>query len=292
MIPSLLIFILAAQESAPTSRPAPEKRLEVREVRNLPYYSGPGADPVRNRLDLYLPEGGKKFPFLLFFHGGAWMFGRKEIATHVGRALAARGIGVAAANYRLSPAVKHPEHARDAARAFAWLEAHAREYGGDPARLFAGGHSAGGHLAALLALDGKYLEEVGRSKRDLRGAIAMSGAFELPPRGLNRVFPDDPEKRRDAEPASRVGEDAPAFLVVVAEGDLTDLREQGERMRARLEEKGVPVEFFLAEGKTHVSEFRDVGAPGDGTTEALVRFLLHPPERKRPTAETRPAARF
>jgi acetyl esterase/lipase len=281
LIHALALSALAFQEPAPASRPAVEERFEVRVVRDLAYFDGEGADPVRHRLDLYVPVGAKWFPLLLFFHGGAWEFGRKEVATHVGRALSARGIGVASANYRLSPDVRHPEHARDAARAFAWVKTHAAEHGADPKRLFVGGHSAGGHLASLLALDGRYLAAVGCAKGDLRGAIAMSGPFELGRRGLGRVFPDDPAERRDAEPASHVGPEQPPFLIVVAERDMANLREQGERMRARLAERGTPVEFCLAEGKTHVSEFAAIGTEGDAATEAIARFLLRPPARAR-----------
>ncbi|HKB15722.1 MAG TPA: alpha/beta hydrolase [Planctomycetota bacterium] len=281
MLHALAFSVLALQGPAPASRPALEGGFDVRVVRDIAYFDGADADPVRHRLDLYLPDGEKGFPLLLFFHGGAWEFGRKEVATHLGRALAARGVGVASANYRLSPDVRHPEHARDAARAFAWVKAHAVEHGADPKRLFAGGHSAGGHLASLLALDGRYLAAVGCSKADLRGAIAMSGPFELGRRGLDRVFSNDPAERRDAEPASHVGADQPPFLIVVAERDMANLRAQGERMRSRLAERGTPVEFLLAEGKTHVSEFAAIGTEGDAATEAIARFLLHPPARPR-----------
>ncbi len=72
------------------------------------------------------------------------------------------------ANYRLSPDVAHPAHVKDAARVFAWTKQHIAEYGGDPAKVYVVGYSAGAYLAALLATDARYLAEVGFTPGDIR----------------------------------------------------------------------------------------------------------------------------
>src|SRR5262245_43655511 len=133
LLPALLALL---QASSPASRPAPAP---VRVLRDVAYRDGPEADAVRHKLDLYLPEGLSGFPSIVFFHGGAWTLGSKEYVAGFARAVAASGIGVAAPNYRLSPGVKHPEHVRDAARAFAWWRRAAETHGADPRRLFVGG---------------------------------------------------------------------------------------------------------------------------------------------------------
>ena len=89
--------------------------------------------------------------------------------------LAAEGIGAAVTNYRLWPAT-HPDHIEDAAAAFAWLHAHASEHGGNPDQVFVLGHSAGAYLAALLAVDGRYLGAHGLALSAIRGAIPVSGS--------------------------------------------------------------------------------------------------------------------
>jgi acetyl esterase/lipase len=76
--------------------------------------------------------------------------------------------------------VKHPEHVRDVARAFAWAHVHIGHYGGDPGQLFLLGHSAGGHLVALLATDERYLAAEGRTTQDIMGVIAVSGVYRIP----------------------------------------------------------------------------------------------------------------
>jgi acetyl esterase/lipase len=88
-------------------------------------------------------------------------------------------------NYRLSPAVKHPEHVKDVARAFAWTRKHIKEYGGDPDRIFLCGHSAGGHLVSLLATNPTFLNDehlkLGDDDRNaIRGVISICGVYLIP----------------------------------------------------------------------------------------------------------------
>jgi acetyl esterase/lipase len=165
-----------------------ENAVEVMEVRGVPYAEGPLADDVRQRLDLYLPGGQRDFPVVVLVHGGVWMMGDNRscgLHSSVGEFLASQGIGAVLPNYRLSPAVKHPEHVKDLARAVAWTKTHIAEYGGRADQLFLVGHSAGGHLVALLGTDSTYLEGEGLKLADLRGVIAVSGVYNIPPGKLD-----------------------------------------------------------------------------------------------------------
>jgi acetyl esterase/lipase len=155
----------------------------VERIPGIAYYNGPGADPLRHRLDLFLPRGRKDFPVVMFVHGSAWVVGDNRccgLYSSVGEFLAGQGIGAVLPNYRLSPEVKHPEHVKDVARAFAWTKAHIAEYGGRPDQLFLAGHSAGGHLVALLVTDEKYLKAEGLRTRDVKGVILISGVYHIP----------------------------------------------------------------------------------------------------------------
>src|SRR5207249_878371 len=95
---------------------------------------------------------------LFFIHGGVWREGSKDAFVTQGRAFARQGIGFVAINYRLSPAVKHPAHVEDVAKAFAWVHANLGKRGANAEQIFVCGHSAGGHLAALLGTDKSHLE--------------------------------------------------------------------------------------------------------------------------------------
>src|SRR5262249_14683330 len=130
----------------------------------------------------------KDYPVVILVHGGAWMLGDNRccgLYSSVGEFLASQGIGAVLPNYRLSPGVKHPEHIKDLARAFAWTRNHIAEHGGNPERIFLVGHSAGGHLVALLATDEKYLNAEGCRAADIKGVVGISGVYNIPPGKLD-----------------------------------------------------------------------------------------------------------
>src|SRR4051794_15895190 len=116
----LLAGGLLVRPAAAAEGPKTGGNFEVEVIKGVAYYDGKDADPVRHKLDLYLPKGQKDYPVLFFIHGGAWRAGSKDGFGRLGRVFARNGVGVVAINYRLSPAVKHPAHIQDVARAFAW----------------------------------------------------------------------------------------------------------------------------------------------------------------------------
>lgn len=173
------------------------------------------ADKNLNTLDLYVPKNAKDFPTLLWIHGGGWTTGDKANYAELGHRFAESGVACAMINYRLSPAVKHPEHVRDCARAFAWLHANIQKHGGDPDRLVVGGHSAGGHLAALLALDPAYLEDLKIPADAIKAAIFMSAPYEVRPNKIfEAVFGKDPDACKAASPMTHVKNATMPILVL------------------------------------------------------------------------------
>ncbi len=142
----------------------------------------------RHTLDVFSPKGVKNAPVLIFVHGGGWVFGDKNMFGYhrsVGLFMASHGVVTVNVNYRLSPEVRHPEHVEDVARAYAWVRRNIANYGGDPDRIILCGHSAGGHIATLLATDERYLSNpnLGLKPEDraaLRGVITLSGVYRVP----------------------------------------------------------------------------------------------------------------
>jgi len=143
----------------------------------------------RQKLDLYVPKGAGPWPVLLWIHGGAWAVGHRRQEEALARRFAERGIAVAAADHRMSKAlwispklskgVEHPTHVEDVATAFAWLRKHAASYRLDVDNMFVGGFSSGAHLSALLATDPKYLKAHGIDSTAIRGALPVSGAYDM-----------------------------------------------------------------------------------------------------------------
>jgi acetyl esterase/lipase len=142
--------------------------------KDIPYRVDQGGveDPHPDcRLDLYLPENTKKFPSVVWFHGGGLKRGNRSIPEK----LKARGLAVAGVGYRFSPGVRSPAHVEDAAAAVAWIFRNIENYGGNVEEIFLSGHSAGAYLVLMLALDTRYLRHHGVEANQVAGFIPISG---------------------------------------------------------------------------------------------------------------------
>lgn len=243
---------------------------KVEVVRNQAYVTGGDADGERHKVDLYLPTDKKDFPVLLFFHGGGYTKGDRKQVEAFGQALASRGVGVAAVGYRLAPATKHPGQAKDAARAVAWVKNHIAKHGGRADGLYVGGHSAGAHLAALIATDEQYLKEEGLSLKNLRGVVALSGPYEIP-ESRQELF-GDAEARKKASPLHNVREGLPAFFLAYADKDSPNRDKDTKAFADALKEKRVAAEVYEGKDRDHGSLFTKI-KDGDPAGAAVLAFV-------------------
>ena len=152
-----MLVVVACGGIAFTAANAPALFGEFDRRADVPYGTGP-----RQRLDVYSPRHATGKPIIVFWYGGGWENGAKSQYRFVGAALAKAGYVAVLPDYRLFPEVKFPAFVRDGAEAVAWVVSHAAEIGGDPKRIYLAGHSAGAHLAAMLAYDRAQLELVGQ----------------------------------------------------------------------------------------------------------------------------------
>jgi acetyl esterase/lipase len=254
--------------------------LEVRKELDIAYYDGPDADPVKHKLDLYLPQDQKDFPVVFFVHGGAWRHGDKSsflgLYGYLASSLARHGLGVVVPNYRLSPGVTHPEHIRDIARAFAWTYRNIGKYGGRSDEIFVSGHSAGGHLVALLATDENQLKAQGLTLKAIRGAIPLSGIFRIEETGhmYDAMFGTDADRRRNASPVCHACADAPPFLIIYADGDLTMCaREPAESFCAALKEHHAKASSMEVKDRNHATLLIKAASDGDPVNQAIRDFV-------------------
>jgi acetyl esterase/lipase len=235
------------------------------EVHRAISYSDDGVD--KHKLDLFLPKGRTNFPVMVFFHGGAWQSGDRSTYGILGTRLAKAGIGVAIASYRLMPANPHPAQIEDAAAAFAWAYKNIAQYGGDVSRIYLAGHSAGGHLAALLALDGRYLEKLGIPASTIHGVATLSGVYDV---GNLKEFQNADD---DPSPIHHVHSNAPPFLITYCQWDLFGLPKQARDFAAALQKKFVSARLVYVPGQSHVSEMTNTFKDDDITARALIEFI-------------------
>ena len=171
----------------------------------------------RHRLDLYLPDGaGADTPLVLFLYGGSWRWGSKGRYGFVGYALASRGFATAVADYRLHPEVRFPAFNYDAARAAAWLKRNRMRFGLAPGPVHLIGHSAGPHIAALISLDPRYLEEWDLTPDDIGRLVGLSGPYGMFPSRVSfiaDIFPPA-EMEAVARPVTFARADAPPMLLL------------------------------------------------------------------------------
>lgn len=216
-------------------------------ARGLPY----GAHP-RQAMDVYRPaDGGAGRPVVVWFYGGAWQSGRRQDYRFVAATLARRGMVVAVPDYRLFPEVRFPAFLHDAAAAVAHVQQRAAEWGGDGGRVVLAGHSAGAYIAAMLALDRRWL---GAARRGIAGAAGLAGPYDfLPIRGadIRAIFApaSDP---RETQPAHFATADAPPLLLLHGTRDDTCWPRNSLALAARLRAAGARAEAVLYPGIGHI----------------------------------------
>ncbi len=206
--------------------------------RDLRYGTG-----TRQRLDLHLPppSAPRPCPAVVFFHPGALHFGDKGEPHNraLAAALAAGGAAVAVPNYRLGAEGRFPRFLEDAAAATAWVARQAGRLGVDPEALFLAGHSAGGYIAAMLALDRRWLDAAGLAPGAVAGAIGLAGMYEFDAADLllRPVF-GEPEDPAAQQPATHARPDAPPLLLLAGALDLVGGQFQALAMARRVREAG------------------------------------------------------
>lgn len=256
---------------------------QITVTRDIDYRPAEEVEDRLDYLDVFMPDGAKNVPVLVFFHGGALVQGSKELDDALGQKLAKRGIGFVSPNYRLSPAVKHPQHANDAAAATAWVFDNIETYGGDPDNVFVGGHSAGAYLAALLALDRSYLSEAGGADRPVRGAVLVSPFLFVEEVAPTRIAADsiylsiwgnDPEDWLAASMTPLIRSGQGDILLIYADGDADWRKSQINRFVKLMRQAGNQnVTAVEVPNREHISLVTSVMEPDDHVGSLVEEFL-------------------
>jgi acetyl esterase/lipase len=241
----MLVLVVMMLGSTMLTQAQDEEPPKIKLAQDVPYLDD--GDP-RHVLDFYAPIDAENFPVLMFVSGGGWSQGSKEWVSQVGGILAEQGIGVVLIDHRLMPYVSPREQVEDLAAAFAWVMDRYEAVGADPSRIFVGGHSAGGHLMSLVAMDGSYLEALGHSRDEIAGVVLVSGAIDM-----------EAQFGADLAPLNFVDEDLPPFLIAVSAGEGLGILKASGTLQSDLEAADVPVEFIEVPDTDHYTVIMDMG---------------------------------
>ncbi len=286
----------SAQESKPTaieppdrSKPYNDAVLELGEntvvTSDVKYSDDQGKGAELQTLDIYAPRGAQKLPVLIYIHGGGWSRGDKREVGAQPKLFNEQGVVFVAVNYRLAPEVKYPTNINDIAAGIGWVRANIDRYGGDPQKLVIMGHSAGSHLASLIATHPGPLGRQGLKVSDLKGAISLDGSgFNLVERldggdpkvltAYTRAFGPDRAVYADASPIQHVGKGAgvPPFLLTYVKEDSVNYT-QAKAFAERILASGGRAELAFIEGKDHATLASDLGTDRDTAGQEIVHFV-------------------
>jgi acetyl esterase/lipase len=221
---------------------------ECRTVLDLSY--GPDR---KHRLDLYLPRARViGAPALIFLHGGSWTHGYKEWMGLMAPALVDLPAIFIAANYRLAPMHRFPVQLEDTLSVLAWTAAEIESYGGDPARVCIGGHSAGGHLAALATLRRDLWLRHGIAGGAVRACLPVSTTFDYRGNAEDAgSFLARPEDAGEASPIAYVEGNRVPFLIAWGGADFERAKQTSRAMAAALASAGCTAREMEIAGADH-----------------------------------------
>lgn len=218
-----------------------------------------GREPEQ-KLDIYLPAGDDRGAQLVFFHGGSWRSGHKDEYAFLGSALAAFGIRCAVVGYRLFPQVRYPAFVEDAAHAVAWLQREGSRYGFSPGPLFLMGHSAGAHIACLLALDERYRTLAHLDAASIRGVIGLSGVYRFRPENSelhSAIFASAGPDFETVKPINYVGPNQVPLLMLHGSKDTMVGYKTAQRMYEAAVAAGQKASLHAQKGYGHVRPLFD-----------------------------------
>ncbi len=212
-----------------------------------------GTDPAQ-KLDVYLPaqQGLTGLPVFCNIHGGGWTHGYKEWMGLNAPPIVTFPAIYVSIGYRLAPEHRHPAQLEDTFQALAWVHGHIAKLGGDPNRLFVGGHSAGAHLSSLVTLRTDQYDRYGLPAHPVKGCFAYNGIYDVRDVGLygetenpGEPLVSDTSSAADASPICFVGGNRTPFFVTWGENDSLLIKAESSAFVAALRQQPGRVEAHM-----------------------------------------------
>ena len=232
---------------------------------DLSYGNGPNMS-----LDIF-PQANGLNPVCLFIHGGYWRAMDKGLFSYPAIGLSNASIVFVSINYALAPEISLDGIAEQCREAVLWVHRNAENFGGDPNRIHISGHSAGGHLTAMM-LSTNWSQR-GAKDLHLAGGIAISGIFDLVPL-IKTSINDDIKLDREAalrnSPINFLPEDCPPLITAVGAGETDEFLRQSREYAKAWQNKGGQVQFKPISGFHHFDIILEMGRIGSELNDAMI----------------------
>lgn len=230
-----------------------------------------GPDPAQT-LDIFRPkQNAANLPVLIFVHGGSWQDGRGQDYGFVGRAFAAQGYLTLVISYRLLPQHAYPDFIVDVAMATAWANHHASAYGGDGAKVYLVGHSAGAYNIGLSVLDAHYMKDVGVDASIIKGVAGLAGPYDFLPLDSPKTIATfgNVADLASTQPINFARRDAPPFLLLHGTADTTVKPRNSRSLSKHLQDAGAHAKLIEYQDVSHVGIMLDIAKPLRGNAPVL-----------------------
>jgi len=238
---------------------------------------------TKQTLNVFAPHRkNKQKEVLLFIHGGNWNSGKKSLYNFLGSRLARKNVVTVIIDYPLSPLADYNDMAVASAQAVKWTSQNIEKYGGNPNKIFVSGHSAGGHLAALITLDNNYFEAL-KFNNPIRGVILIDAAGldmysflkkeKSPSQSYFKTFTKNPEVWKNASPLYHLHEEMPSMLLYCGEKTYPSILEGNEKFIKALNNYKTDASFHMLKGKKHIPMITQFFWPYNPRYKEIIEFM-------------------
>lgn len=236
------------------------------------------------KLNVFSPRGtNSKKQVLIFIHGGNWNSGKRSLYNFFGSRMARKGVVTVIIDYPLSPTATYKEMALVSATSVKWVKENIALYGGDPGKIFISGHSAGGHLAALVSVDHEFFDSLGITN-PIKGVILIDAAgldmyTYLKQENFNedhtylKTFTNDPESWRKASPVYYLNDHLPSFLIYQGGKTYPSIKLTNEIFINKLLPLAPSTKYQVIKGKKHIAMITQFFKTWNPRYEEIIKFM-------------------
>lgn len=257
----------------------------IKKNKNITYLKANPVSKITNQqLNIFTPRAsGTLHEVLIFIHGGSWNSGDKSQYSFLGSNFARKGIVTVIIDYPLSPTATYKEMADASAQAVLWVKNNIHAYGGDPNKIFISGHSAGGHLAALISIKEDYFKNL-NVKNPVKGVILIDAAgldmygylqAESLPESHTylQTFTSNPATWKAASPLYYLHPNMPPMLLYRGENTYPSIQKSTEKFVTALKTYVPAPQYYVLKGKKHIPMITQFIYPWNPLYQEIITFM-------------------